>query len=152
RGSSDFDARSLARLGEAPGFFDATAMMFRRPAMVHLLIGSTIAVFVGYGSLNWLSSFLARSHHMGLVERSVCLAFMVGIGGIAGNVLTGAIADRLGQNDMRWKIWTVVVGGLIAIPFSVSAFLVEDRWTAMILLMPPAVAATIYLGPLWALT
>lgn len=136
----------------APGFVEAIRQFVARPSMIHLTIASTIATFTGNAGIYWTGSFLARTHHMGLAERSTYLALVLGIGGVLGNLIAGNLIDRLGQRDVRWAVWVPAIGYIIAIPVTVVALLTDHRETCLILLPIAFLVPTLYLVSLWTLT
>lgn len=136
----------------APGFVQAIRQFAARRSMIHLAIASTIATFTGNAGIYWTGSFLARTHHMGLAERSTYLALVLGIGGVLGNLIAGNLIDRLGQRDVRWAVWVPAIGYIIVIPVTVVALLTNDRDLCLILLPIAFLVPTLYLVSLWTLT
>jgi MFS family permease len=63
---------------------------FRRMAL-----GFTMAILVGYASLNWMSSFLSRSIHFNQNQIFVFIALAYGLGGALGSLLSGLLSARL---------------------------------------------------------
>jgi predicted MFS family arabinose efflux permease len=136
----------------APGFIEALRQFVARRSMIHLIIASTIATFTGNAGIYWTGSFLARTHHMGLAERSTYLALVLGIGGVLGNLAAGNLIDRLSQRDVRWAVWVPAIGYIIAIPITVVALLTGERDLCLVLLPIAFLVPTLYLVSLWTLT
>lgn len=139
-------------VAEAPSFVEALRQIAKRRSMIHLAIASTIATFTGNGGIYWTGSFLARTHHMGLRERSTYLALVLGIGGVLGNLIAGNLIDRLGKRDVRWAVWVPAIGYIIAIPFTVVGLLIGDLDACLILIALTTLVPTLYLVSLWTLT
>lgn len=136
----------------APSFPQAVRQLVRRRSMVHLAIASTIATFTGNGANYWAGSFLARTHHIGLVERSTYLALGLGIGGVLGNLAAGVLIDRMGERDMRWKVWVPAIGYVLVIPLGAVGLLTDSRALCLTLLGLTTLMPTLYLVSLWTLT
>lgn len=75
-------AAGLRRIARAPGF-------------VPLAIGFGISAMMGAVLGSWGPAFLQRSHGVPLREVGIVIGPAVGIGGLAGTLASGAIADRL---------------------------------------------------------
>jgi predicted MFS family arabinose efflux permease len=71
---------------------------------------------------------------------------IIGFGGAIGVFSGGLLADRLAARDKRWYVWLPALAGLIALPFIVSVYLVEGRYTALMCMLVPAVMSNVYLG------
>lgn len=152
RGASDREGGGSApEAGPSPSLGAVLKTIATTPSLVQLYVATTVHALIGYAYLTWLSSFLARTHHMGLVERSMALALIIGLGGAIGNFAIGWAADRFGRRDARWKVWILAMGVIAVQPIGVAAFLAEDGWTTLALFFPSAMAGSIYLGPCGAL-
>lgn len=139
-------------VAQAPGLGEALRQVFRRRSMIHLAIASTIATFTGNAAFYWTGSFLARSHHMGLAERSTYLALVLGIGGVLGNLVAGNLIDRLSRRDVRWAVWVPAIGYIVAIPITVIGLLTDNRLFCLFLMPIAFLVPTLYLVSLWTLT
>jgi predicted MFS family arabinose efflux permease len=136
----------------APSFGEALGQFMARPSMIHLTIASTIATFTGNAGIYWTGSFLARTHHMGLIERSTYLALVLGICGVLGNLMAGTLIDRLSRRDVRWAVWVPAIGYIIVIPVTVVALLTDNRDLCLFLMPIAFLVPTLYLVSLWTLT
>ena len=139
-------------VADAPAFGAALRQIMKRRSMVHLAIASTIATFTGNAGIFWFGSFLYRTHHMGLAERSTYLSLVLGFGGVLGNLIAGLLIDGLGKRDVRWQVRVPAIGYLLAIPVTVAGLLVDDKLTALVLMAITTLVPTLYLVSLWTLT
>jgi len=139
-------------VADAPAFRAALRQFVKRPSMIHLTIASTIATFTGNGGIVWFGSFLYRTHHMGLAERSTYLSLVLGIGGVLGNLIAGLLIDGLGKKDVRWQVWVPAIAYLLAIPFTTVGLLIDDKMTCLMLMGIFTLVPTVYLVSLWTLT
>jgi MFS family permease len=69
--------------------------VFAAPGFVPLALGFGISAMMGAVLGAWGPAFLQRSHGVPLREVGIVIGPAVGIGGLAGTLVSGAIADRL---------------------------------------------------------
>ena len=125
--------------------------MWRTPAARHVVFGSALAGFVGYGMTLWLPAFFVRSHGLSQTETGMTLALMSGIVGGLGTFSAGRLADYLGKRDPRWLAWVVAVGKGGLVPFLVAFFLIMDLKSALLMYLIPAFFGGFYLAPTFAM-
>jgi predicted MFS family arabinose efflux permease len=131
---------------EPTTFRQVLAVLWASKAFRHIGLGAALNAFASYSTSNWTASFMIRSHGMSTGELGTWLALIMGLGGAVGVFCGGLIADRLGSRDKRWYVWLPALAGLIALPFIVSVYLVEGRYTALMCMIVPAVMSNVYLG------
>jgi predicted MFS family arabinose efflux permease len=136
---------------EAPSLRAVVTYIWSTRALRHIISGTTLASFVGYGVVLWLPSFLARSHGLESSTIGMLLALGFGVFGAVGTFMGGALADRLGKRDIRWSVWVVSIAVLTALPFSVSFYLTKTTSTALLVAIVPAILGGTYLAPSFAL-
>jgi len=136
---------------EVPRLRAVVRHMFSTPALRHIIAGTTLSAFIGYGVVLWIPTFLARSHGMQSGEIGTVLALFFGVLGALGTYLGGFFADRLGKRDVRWQVWVVGVTILIAFPFTVLYYLAESKELALAGALLPSLLGGVYLGPSFAL-
>lgn len=86
---------------KAPPLSAVLRILRAKRSFVHLAIGSALIAMSNYAVLNWLPSFLIRSHGMGTGEIGTWLALIVGVCGGVGTFMGGYLADRFGQSNKR---------------------------------------------------
>ncbi len=148
RGSADALQGSA---GDAPPFAEVAGFMWRTPAIKHVVFGSALAGFVGYGFVLWMPTFLIRSHGLSPSEVGYTLALMTGIIGGLGTFTAGRLTDVLAKRDERWRAWVVAVGKSAYVPFLAAVFLVDNFWLALALYSIPSFFGGFYLAPTFAL-
>ena len=148
RGASEQHAES----GEsAPPFATVARYVWRNHSTRHVILGSTLASFVGYGFVLWMPAFLTRSHGLSPSEVGLTLALLTGIVGGFGTFASGRLTDVLARRDVRWRSWVVAVGKSCYVPFLAAVFLVDDFWLALALYIIPAFFGGFYLAPTFSL-
>ncbi len=134
-----------------PSFAVVARHMWSVRSIRHVVIGSSLAGFVGYGFVLWMPSFLLRSHGLSPTEIGLVLALMTGVVGGLGTFTAGRLADALAKRDIRWRVWVVAAGKAGYVPFLAAVFVVDELWQALLLYVIPAFFAGFYLAPTFAL-
>lgn len=147
RGASE----QLESTEQAPPFGAVARYVWRKRSTRHVILGATLASFVGYGFVLWMPAFLTRSHGLSPSEVGLTLALMAGIVGGLGTFASGRLTDVLARRDVRWRAWVVAVGKSCYVPFLAAVFLVDDFWLALVLYIIPAFFGGFYLAPTFAL-
>src|SRR5436190_24027301 len=74
---------------------EVLALIARKPTFWLLSFAAGIGSLISYGLAVWIPSFLARSFHLELVERSLIFGSITLVGGLAGVSLGGLVGDRV---------------------------------------------------------
>lgn len=125
--------------------------MWRTRTTRHVVLGMTLAAFVGYGAVIWTPAFLMRSHGLSPGEVGTLLSFGFGIGGGLGVFTGGKLADVLARRDPRWTLWLVAIGKCSMVPFVLAFYAIENTTLALALYLPGIFFSSFYLGPSMAL-
>jgi len=134
--------------GEKPlGFLPVCKLAFAKPTFWLMAFGAAFSSMVGYGLLYWMPTFLARSMNMSLVDRSWFLAGVLFIGGVAGMMLGGFLADRLGQKSKSYYPLIPAVAFLISAPLYVLGVITTDPAIAFFVFLAPQALGLVWLGP-----
>jgi MFS transporter, Spinster family, sphingosine-1-phosphate transporter len=92
------ETRSLADVAQ-PGVGEVCRSLWNNTTFRHLLIGFSVVTFFGFGIQKWKPAFFIRSHGMGTGELGAWFAGVVGLGGLFGTWLGGALASRHAANQ-----------------------------------------------------
>jgi predicted MFS family arabinose efflux permease len=138
RGQSDPGADAeMESLGSVLRF------MSKLPSLRHMLLGTAYQTLALAAVGAWHAIFLSRVHGMSLTEAGLWL------GGIAGAssvpvFLGGWLGDRMSQRDPRWYMWLPAIGAVVSLPFSVLAYLADEKLVALALIGCATVGNHIY--------
>jgi len=91
--------------------------LLRLPGFVALSIGTAFATMVGGVLPAWAPTFLLRSHHVPLAAVGALIGPTVGIGGIAGTLVSGMLASRLSRG--RGSELPGLLVPLVALPLAI---------------------------------
>ena len=127
-------------------FTGVLGVLWTARAFRHIALGAALNAFASYSISNWTASFMIRSHEMSTGELGTWLAMIMGFGGAVGVLCGGLLADRLAPKDKRWHVWLPGIAGIVALPFMVSVYLVDGKYTALMCMIIPAIMSNVYLG------
>jgi predicted MFS family arabinose efflux permease len=137
-----------------PGAIDFranVALLWRVCSTRHVVIGVALTSFVGYGAIIWNPSYLIRSHGLSISQVGMFLGPLMGIVGCIGAWVGGTLADRLAARNEAWNAWVVGFAKLLAIPFILAFYLIENTVLAMAVYIPAVFLGAFYLGPSFAM-
>lgn len=130
---------------------EAITFLWARPSFRHVVLAVAFHAFVSYGYNGWLPAFFARSYGMGSAEIGSWLAPLIGIFAGLGTFSGGYISDYFARRDRRWYVWVPGITLAISVPFFLLAFMSDDKYTTLALLIVPLYFNYIYLGPTFAM-
>jgi len=151
RGATEPGGGACSGRDASEGFFEAAWLLVRRPAFRHVLLATAATAFAQTGLSSWLPSFLIRVHHLSLSEAGLGLGMLTGLCGMAGTVLGGWQATRLGANGEHKMLWLPAGGLALAIPIYVVALLAGSGPAVLLLLIPPFFLSALWTAPATAL-
>lgn len=133
-----------------PGMLEVSRYLLARKSFVHMAVGSGLASFIGYATVSFFPSFLARSYGMSLTEIGFYLALAYGIGGGLGYACGGYIADRLGRGNRKRSLWGVAVAMSIAWAASFPVYLLDNVSSVLLLFSVVVFFSNFYLATTFA--
>jgi predicted MFS family arabinose efflux permease len=122
-------------------------LMWTDRVLRQLLIAAILTMTVGYGAIAWIPSYLVRSHGLNIAQAGAFLAVVIGIGGAIGTWLGGRFSDRLRARDVRWSLWLVALVFVVARPFAMAFYWIDDTTVALALFVLPAAVGAVHIGP-----
>lgn len=139
--------------GLAEPFPTALGKLWERRTFRHLPVAFSLFTLAGWGAMTWMPSYFIRVHGLSPADIGVALAFILGLGGGAGTLIGGALADRLARkhDDARWYMWMSGGAALLSIPFSMAAFLTGQVSIALGCLLAWAILSQSFMGPTYAI-
>jgi len=101
----------------------------------YVTAGASLNLFCAWGMTVWSAAFLIRVHHMDTARAGAWVGIASGLGGIAGTLFGGVLAQRLGRVDPRWQFHLPALTSALAAPF-----------VALFLTLPSSIAPAMYFG------
>lgn len=128
-------------------FGDVATTLARKKAFWLLSFGAASSSMLGYGIMFWMPSLLQRSFGLDLVETSWFLGAILLLGGTAGVLAGGRLADRLGSADRAFYGWVPAAAYVIAVPLYAGGIWTHSVPVAFLLFLLPQALAYVWLGP-----
>lgn len=122
-------------------------LLARKPSFWLLSFGAAAGSSIGYGIGFWLPSFVQRSFALGLFDSALFIAGLLLIGGTAGILAGGRLADRLGQGDRAWYAWLPAIAYAGSAPLWAAGVSSSSLSLAFALLLVPQGLSYVWLGP-----
>lgn len=135
---------------EHAGFGEALKTLWGKPAYIHVVIGATLASFVGYGVAQFTTSFLIRTHGLDIQSAALLFGIVLGVMAGIGVFTSGWLSDKLAARHPRALAWLPALGLALSVPLYSIGFLVDSLWLAMPPMMVAAMIHYFYLGPMYA--
>lgn len=139
--------RNVTATTESVSIAPVFALLARKPTFWLLAFAASCSSLCGYGLALWTPSVLMRSYGLDLIGTAHFFASLLLIGGTAGVLLGGILADRLGTGDRRWYAWLPAIAWLITAPMFAIGLSVSSLVVAWPLLLVPNALNILWLGP-----
>ena len=138
--------------GTAPSFSEVVHKLWSLRTFRHLAFASALVATANYASVNWMPSYLIRSHGMSTGEIGTWLALLAGVFGGVGTFLGGYLSDRFGLRDLRWYAWVPAIAFSVCVPLAAATFLADSGPLALMYHALPAAIGSLFVGPVVAVT
>lgn len=139
--------------GEArTSFLQVMGILLRKPTYVHVVLGATIASFIGYGVGQFTTSFLIRTHGLTIQQAALLFGIILGLMAAIGVFMSGWLSDRWAKKYPTSLSWLPALGMGLSVPFYAIGYSADNLWLAMPPLMVAAMIHYFYLGPMYAVS
>jgi predicted MFS family arabinose efflux permease len=143
RGMSDRSGATTERVPLSTVF----PIIARKPSFWLMGFAAAFSSMCGYGLAFWVPSVLIRSFGFDLVTTSTFVGSLLLIGGVAGVMAGGVLADRLGGKDRGAYIRLPAIAWLLTAPLFAAGLAAPDPVLAWLLLLIPNGLNILWLGP-----
>jgi MFS family permease len=123
---------SRGALAERPPLGATLSRLAKLRAFRFLALAGMSCQFVNYGLQLWMASFFLRVHGMATREVGFKLGLASSIGLLVGTTASGALADALGQRDVRWYMRVAGAGTLLGMPVAILNLLIPSANAAFV--------------------
>lgn len=135
----------------SPGILEVLQGLWAQPTTRHLSLAVIVLLTFGWGLFPWYAAFMIRSHGMTIQELGIWLGLVFGLGGVAGTLLGGFIADKCFPGDERSQMrLTAWLTASLVLWFALFLLLPQKRY-ALTALVPLIVIFNFSFGPTFAL-
>jgi predicted MFS family arabinose efflux permease len=128
------------------------AILARKPSFWLMAFASAMSSLAGYGLAFWTPSILIHVFGFDLTTTSYYFGSLLLFGGVAGILLGGVLADRLGGLDRGAYARVSMAAWVITAPLFVAGFLSSSPVVAWFLLLIPNALTLVFVGPLTTAT
>lgn len=129
---------------------DAARFLAGSQAYVYMVCGGAIVGISLYASQVWHPSFLARVHHLGIAQVGAAIGLPRGVAGLAGTLVGGVLADRLGRRSAFWRLAAPGLACILAMPAELVFLLSPHLPTALAGMLCYHLLLAMHFGPLYA--
>ncbi len=132
---------------QAPALRDVLVILAAKRSFWLLSFGAASSSMMGYGMAFWLPSLMRRSFGLGLVETSQFFGLLLLIGGTAGVLAGGVLADWLGGRNKAAFAWLPAFAYLIGVPLFVGGLYSGSGGAAFWWFLLPQALVYLWLAP-----
>ena len=132
----------------AASVYEVFALISRKPSFWLMSFAAGIGSLLSYGLAFWIPSFMARSFHLELVDRSLIYGAILLVGGVAGVWLGGEVGDRLKKARPSAYALVPTVTYALCLPAFLLAFSSHSIVASSLLFIIPTALSLAWLGPI----
>jgi predicted MFS family arabinose efflux permease len=133
----------------APALREVMRTIASKPGYWLMTFGTAFSALVSFGLIFWLPGFFSRSFGFSLAQLSWFYGSIVLIGGVAGTLLGGWLADRFGPTRPGAYALIPAVCTFFAAPAYVAGLLTESLPAVWILFTVGQALSFAWQGPVW---
>ncbi|GAA0739171.1 spinster family MFS transporter [Sphingomonas japonica] len=141
------DAAALAPRSDRAPVGQVFGILARKPSFWLMGFAAGFSSMCGYGLAFWVPSVLIRSFGFDLFTAALYIGSVLLIGGCAGILLGGSLADRFGVRDKGAYAWLPAIAWVVTVPLFAAALLVPSPYVAWFLFLIPNGLNILWLGP-----
>ncbi len=134
---------------EKSTFAETILFLARSKAYIFVMIGFGIMGISVHAKSVWSAAFLIRVHHL----NSSSAGTLIAIGQLLtlpGYLAGGALAERLGRRDERWKVWVPTLGYVLSVPATILFLLANTSGALFAGLLLSSFFGSLHFGPVLA--
>ncbi len=136
--------------GRQASLREVIAFVAKRRSFLHMGVAAGLSSFVGYAVINFMPTFMYRSHGMDFQQTGFWLGIILGIAGGFGFFAGGYIADRVGRQGQQRAFVFLMFAMLVSVAFYAAVFLVQSAAWCLAMFVLPAAISNFYLAPVLA--
>ncbi len=133
-----------------PSLRQALAQLWSKRTFRHVVAGSSVALFVTYGMIQYLNSYMIRTHGLSLVQSTRLTGVLFCACQAAGTFFGGYASDRLGRRFPTALLLIPAIGLLVATPSFMIGFLSPSLALAIPFFMIGSFVQCLYSAPTYA--
>ena len=123
--------------------------LWSRPSFRQMAYGQAVYSMGANAAIVFAPAFLMRTYELNSASTGLFLGVAYGVIGVAGTLIGGAMGDRCGQRDARWRLWLPALVLLAAMPLTLGAWFAPSASASVALLAGTKFANLFYFGPIF---
>ncbi len=139
-----------ARVASGQALWPTIHTLLGRRTYRQILLAFVFTVAGLYGLIQWLPTFLIRSHGLSIGQVGLWYGPTFGLGIIIGTFAGAAAAPRWIAKDRRWELWWPAIAYALSVPLFLWMFMASDVMLVFALLFIATFIGTTGQGPLMA--
>ena len=149
RGLSEVTAKARAEVldGPTPSFSQVCRHLAAKRCFWHIVVAMAVTNFAAAGVGSFLPQYFTRQFSLGLGQTGVMFGVIGAISTLAGTVSGGVLVDWISRHDRRWYVWLPGLGGLLAAPLYIAAFVLPNPVLALVSLTFAGAFLFLYYAP-----
>lgn len=132
-------------------FREAMIEIGRSRGFVLLAVAASFTAFLAYGKTTWAAILFVRNYGLSPGEAGLILGGAIGLAGVFGTWLGGALADRFGKIDKRHILTGPAIAMVVAAPLLFLGYSMTDWRLSVAILVFPTILNSMYYGPTYGL-
>jgi predicted MFS family arabinose efflux permease len=134
----------------APSFSDALRLLGGKASFWHMATAAALMSFVGYGTVQFLVTYMVRAYALSIGEASLIFGLIAGLSAGLGTFLGGAIGDRLAIRHPRVLSWLPALCVAGALPLYLLGLMQTEIGAGIAFLILAPILHYAYLAPTFA--
>ena len=130
---------------------DVACLLWTCRSARHLSLALILVYALSYGLSPWEAAFLSRNHGMSTSQLGFWLGLILSVGGIAGLIIGGYVANRWFRGNERGQTHASAAATAAVVPCFIAFLSLPGKYTALAAFVPIAVAFICFFGPVFAL-
>jgi len=122
------------------------SLIFATPTLQRLVVAASLLAFSGYGIGFWTPAYLLRAHGVDEARIGDFLLFTTALGGFLGVALGGILGDLWRARDSRGRLFMLLVGAVLSVPFALAMIEADTIERALWLTLPANVFGSMWIG------
>lgn len=151
RGYSDALAGLHNALQTAPSMSHVARTLWSRHAFRHILVGTALMSFTGYGLVTFLSPFFVRGYGFSYAQAGLALALAVAVPSLLAVPAGGLLVDWANRYDRRSYAWIPALGMIICAPIAIAGYAQASATATIAALVVAGFFNNLYHGPTTAM-
>jgi MFS family permease len=125
--------------------------LLRQRSFVFITIGGSLMGITFYGFQVWTPAFLHRVRHLSSGTIGAFQGTVSGVFGVAGVLLGGFLAEKLGKRDVRWRVYVPALAAGFAAPADLLFLFLPSLGASLVFWALAITCTAAYLGPTYAI-